>query len=588
MLVHAAGRRPRLSPSRKERRHEDALVHDPRPRRRHRPRHRRLAVRLVVARRAREGRRRQGVPRPGPARDASRRTRRSPTTRSRASTTRAWPPASPASSGRWSCSRSATASPLVRAPREPRRHEPSPCNATGVAGDPASPVHRLDPRAKIDRARRDHARRRLDAAARRGPCSSPARVALAAIAADGSRAARASIWSARAGRAPARGLRRRLRAVRARRASGSTSGRCRCPRTGWPRSRSVASKADDRHGQRGPARRDDELPGRPARRSSGCARRACSSLIAAFMYRYLFVIADEARRMRVALAARGYRPRHALPGGRDRPRGHRALPAHLRARRARVRGDARARLRGAMPRLGALAFRRADARVPRRARRRAAAAARARECGMSCAIDARGLRYRYPNGVAGLDGVDLRVGARRARRRARAQRRRQDDADAPPQRAAERRGRARGGRASTSAAATCASCARASGSCSRTPTTSCSCRPSREDVAFGPLNLGARRAEASDARGARRSATVRMEHVADRAPHQLSLGQRRRVAIATVLAMRPAAARARRAVGEPRPARAARAARGARHGSTGRCSSSPTTCRSPPSCASAR
>ena len=30
-----------------------------------------------------------------------------------------------------------------------------------------------------------------------------------------------------------------------------------------------------------------------------------------------------------------------------------------------------------------------------------------------------------------------------------------------------------------------------------------------------------------------------MEHVTDRAPHQLSLGQRRRVAIATVLAMRP-------------------------------------------------
>jgi cobalt/nickel transport system permease protein len=35
-------------------------------------------------------------------------------------------------------------------------------------------------------------------------------------------------------------------------------------------------------------------------------------LIAAFMYRYLFVIMDEARRMRAALSARGYRPRHAL------------------------------------------------------------------------------------------------------------------------------------------------------------------------------------------------------------------------------------------------------------------------------------
>jgi cobalt/nickel transport system ATP-binding protein len=33
--------------------------------------------------------------------------------------------------------------------------------------------------------------------------------------------------------------------------------------------------------------------------------------------------------------------------------------------------------------------------------------------------------------------------------------------------------------------------------------------------------------------------TVRMLHVLDRAPHQLSMGERRRVAIATVLAMQP-------------------------------------------------
>src|SRR4051812_49675281 len=60
----------------------------------------------------------------------------------------------------------------------------------------------------------------------------------------------------------------------------------------------------------------------------------------------------------------------------------------------------------------------------------------------------------------------------------------------------------------------------------------------REDVAFGPLNLGASREEAQ-ARVVEALAAVRMEHVADRAPHQLSLGQRRRGAIATVLAMRP-------------------------------------------------
>jgi len=38
-------------------------------------------------------------------------------------------------------------------------------------------------------------------------------------------------------------------------------------------------------------------------------------LIAAFMYRYLHVIAGEARRMRAALVARGYRPSHALQAG---------------------------------------------------------------------------------------------------------------------------------------------------------------------------------------------------------------------------------------------------------------------------------
>ena len=60
----------------------------------------------------------------------------------------------------------------------------------------------------------------------------------------------------------------------------------------------------------------------------------------------------------------------------------------------------------------------------------------------------------------------------------------------------------------------------------------------REDVAFGPLNLGLSAAEAA-ARVEEALAAVRMEHAVDRAPHQLSMGERRRVAIATVLAMRP-------------------------------------------------
>jgi cobalt/nickel transport system ATP-binding protein len=59
-----------------------------------------------------------------------------------------------------------------------------------------------------------------------------------------------------------------------------------------------------------------------------------------------------------------------------------------------------------------------------------------------------------------------------------------------------------------------------------------------EDVAFGPLNAGLDPAEV-DARVRWALATVRMGAAAERAPHQLSMGERRRVAIAGVLAMDP-------------------------------------------------
>jgi len=60
----------------------------------------------------------------------------------------------------------------------------------------------------------------------------------------------------------------------------------------------------------------------------------------------------------------------------------------------------------------------------------------------------------------------------------------------------------------------------------------------RDDVAFGPANLGLRGAEL-DERVQQALAEVGMAEHADRAPHHLSFGQRRRVAVATVLAMRP-------------------------------------------------
>ena len=60
----------------------------------------------------------------------------------------------------------------------------------------------------------------------------------------------------------------------------------------------------------------------------------------------------------------------------------------------------------------------------------------------------------------------------------------------------------------------------------------------RADVAFGPANLGLRAAEL-DQRVRHALAEVEMGHCADRPPHHLSFGERRRIAIATVLAMQP-------------------------------------------------
>ncbi|WP_439675183.1 energy-coupling factor ABC transporter ATP-binding protein [Embleya sp. MST-111070] len=60
----------------------------------------------------------------------------------------------------------------------------------------------------------------------------------------------------------------------------------------------------------------------------------------------------------------------------------------------------------------------------------------------------------------------------------------------------------------------------------------------REDVAFGPANLGLRGA-ALEERVRHALDRVGMADFVDRPPHHLSYGQRRRVAVATVLAMEP-------------------------------------------------
>jgi cobalt/nickel transport system ATP-binding protein len=60
----------------------------------------------------------------------------------------------------------------------------------------------------------------------------------------------------------------------------------------------------------------------------------------------------------------------------------------------------------------------------------------------------------------------------------------------------------------------------------------------REDVAFGPANMGLRGDEL-EARVHHALELVGMTEFADRPPHHLSFGQRRRVAVATVLSMEP-------------------------------------------------
>ena len=59
-----------------------------------------------------------------------------------------------------------------------------------------------------------------------------------------------------------------------------------------------------------------------------------------------------------------------------------------------------------------------------------------------------------------------------------------------------------------------------------------------EDVAFGPYNMGLREAELNKVVDEALE-LVGMSEFKDRPPHHLSFGQRRRVAVATVLAMKP-------------------------------------------------
>jgi cobalt/nickel transport system ATP-binding protein len=156
---------------------------------------------------------------------------------------------------------------------------------------------------------------------------------------------------------------------------------------------------------------------------------------------------------------------------------------------------------------------------------------------VSCAIDAHGLRFRYPNGVIGLDGLDLHVthgervavlgpnGAGKTTLMLHLNGLLTGEGELEVAGIRVGEGDVRALRAAV-------------GLVFQDPDDQLFMPTVGEDLAFGPLNLGVPDEEVRR-RVNEALAAVRMEHVADRAPHQLSLGQRRRVAIATVLAMHP-------------------------------------------------
>jgi cobalt/nickel transport system ATP-binding protein len=156
---------------------------------------------------------------------------------------------------------------------------------------------------------------------------------------------------------------------------------------------------------------------------------------------------------------------------------------------------------------------------------------------MTCVIEARGLTYHYPGGHQALYGIDLRIehGERVAL--------------LGPNGAGKTtfmlhlNGLLSGGgelevAGLTIAKKTLAQLRTRVGLVFQDPDDQLFMPTVREDVAFGPLNMGLD-PDAAQERIDESLAAVRMAHVADRAPYQLSMGERRRVALATVLAMHP-------------------------------------------------
>ena len=157
---------------------------------------------------------------------------------------------------------------------------------------------------------------------------------------------------------------------------------------------------------------------------------------------------------------------------------------------------------------------------------------------MTCSIHARGLSYRYPGGHPALDGIELQVlngervavlgpnGAGKTTLMLHLGGLLLGDGALEVAGIPARRGRLPELRGRV-------------GLVFQDPDDQLFMPTVEEDVAFGPLNVGLG-AEEARGRVTEALAAVGMAGAERRPPHQLSMGERRRVALATVLAMRPA------------------------------------------------